>query len=125
MALVGLRVNGRLYEVACDDGQEDHLRMLADEVDDRMRALVKAMGMHPGEGMALLLTALTMADEIIENRKENQEVATEVQRLASMVSDDNRMGQEGRMVEIEQAMATTLEEIALRIEKIADQVEMR
>ncbi len=125
MAIVGLRIHGRQYEVACDDGQEDHLRMLADEVDDRMRTLVRNMGASPGADMAMMLTALTMADEIIENRKENKEIAAEVHRLAGLVNDDKHMGQEGRMVEIEQAMATTLEEIAQRIEKIADQVEMR
>ena len=125
MALVGLRINNRQYEVACDDGQEDHLRMLADEIDDRIRALIAGLGTHPGESMTMLMAALTMADEIIENRKENQEIAREVQRLASVVNDDSRDSQEGRMVEIEHAMATTLGEIAARIEKIADQVEMR
>jgi len=125
MALVTLRINSRHYDVACDDGQEDHLRTLADEIDDRMRALVRAMGSNPGESMALLLTALTMADEILENKRENRAVADEVQRLASLVNDDKQLGQEGRMVEIEHAMAITLDEIALRIEKIADQVEMR
>lgn len=125
MATVTLRISGRHYEVACDDGQEDHLRMLADEIDERVRAIISGMGHHPGEGMVMLMAALTMADEIVDNRRENREIADEVQRLAGLVNEDSRAGQEGRMVEIEQAMATTLEEIALRIEKIADQVEMR
>lgn len=125
MAVLSVRINGRHYEVACDDGQEDHLRVLADEVDERLRRIVRGMGGGLGEPMAFLLTALTMADEIIENRKENREIAQEVQRLAAIVNDDRRGEQEGRMVEIEHAMATTLEEIALRIEKIADQIEIR
>ncbi|NBO19568.1 MAG: cell division protein ZapA [Proteobacteria bacterium] len=125
MAVLNVRINGKHYEVACDDGQEDHLRQLADEVDERMRRIVRGMGNALGEPMAFLLTALTMADEIIENRRENQEIAQEVQRLANIVNDDKRGEQEGRMVEIEHAMATTLEEIALRIEKIADQIEIR
>ncbi len=125
MALVSLRINARQYDVACDDGQEDHLRMLADEIDDRIRALVRGMGTNPGEGMALLMAALMMADEVVENKRENQEITEEVQRLASLVGDDKKLGQEERMVEIEHAMATTLEEIAQRIEKIADQVEIR
>ena len=33
--------------------------------------------------------------------------------------------QESRMAEIEAAMANTLDEIAIRIEKIADQIEIR
>jgi cell division protein ZapA len=125
MAIVQIRINGRSYDVACDDGQEDHLGVLADEIDGRVRDLVRAMGTHPGESMALLLTALTMADEVIENKKETANIAAEVQRLASLVNDDRKQEQEGRMVEIENAMAVTLEEIALRIEKIAEQIEIR
>lgn len=125
MAIVQIRINNRPYDVACDDGQEDHLGLLAEEIDERVRELVRAMGTHPGEAMSLLLTALTMADEILENKKENAKIAAEVQRLASLVNDDRKQEQEGRMVEIENAMAVTLEEIALRIEKIADQIEIR
>ena len=125
MAVVGLRINGRQYEVVCDDGQEDHLRMLADEISDRMRSLLRNMGANPGGDMAMMLTALTMADEIIENKKENQDLATEVRRLASLLNADKQREHEGQMVEIEQSMVAKLEEIAIRIEKIADQVEMR
>lgn len=125
MAIVQVRINGRHHDVACDDGQEEHLRFLADEVDERVRRLVRSMGGAVTEPMAFLLTALTMADEIIEYRRENHEVAREVQRLAQLVNDDQKLQQEGRMVEIEHAMAVTLEEIASRIEKIADQIEIR
>lgn len=124
MAITTVRINGRHHEVACDDGQEEHLRMLADEVDGRMRQLLKAFGTHPGEVTAFLLTALTMADEIFENRRENKEIGMEVQRLAGIMNDEKRNEQYDRMAEIEQAMAGTLEEIAQRIEKIADQVEI-
>lgn len=125
MAVLQVRINGRHYDVACDDGQEDHLRLLADEVDERMRRLVRGMGgMGTGlsEPTAFLLTALTMVDEIMEYRKENKEIAGEVQRLASIVNDDRKQEQDSRMADIEQAMAITLEEIAQRIEKIADQI---
>lgn len=124
MALIRIRINNREYDVACDDGQEDHLRALAGEVDGRVRGLVRSMGANPGESMALALIALTMADEIIENKRETSKIAAEVQRLAALVNDDRKMEQEGRMYEIENAMAVTLDEIALRIEKIAEQVEL-
>lgn len=124
MALIRIRINSREYDVACDDGQEDQLRALASEVDGRVKALVRSMGANPGESIALALTALTMADEIIENKKETAKIAAEVQRLAAFMNEDNKREQEGRMLEIENAMAVTLEEIALRIEKIAEQVEV-
>ncbi len=71
MTTVTIKVGGRDYRVACDDGQEEQLRFLADEVDDRVQALTFGLDNNPGEGMALLLAALTMSDELIELKKEN------------------------------------------------------
>ena len=124
MAIVNIRINGREHQVACDDGQEEQLQFLAEEVDDRVKSILRGMGTNPGEVMALLLASLTMADELIENKKEIEHIAAEVQRLASLVNDDRKIEQDDRMVEIENAMAITLEEIAMRIEKIADQIEV-
>ena len=72
MTAVTIKVGGRDYRVACDDGQEDHLQFLADEVDDRVQSLLFGMGNNPGEGMTLLMAALTMADELAELKRENQ-----------------------------------------------------
>ena len=36
MPLVNVMVNGRAYTIACDDGEEDHLRELAGIVDAKM-----------------------------------------------------------------------------------------
>lgn len=121
MAVVHIRINGRDYSIACDDGQEEQLRLLADEVDERIRSLVFRMGGNPGEEMALLLTALTMADEIIENKKEIEKMAGE-RKLNRSPAPDRRS--EERIQEIEAAMSATLEDIAQRIEKIAEQVEI-
>lgn len=118
MTAVTIRVGDRDYRIACDDGQEEHLRFLADEVDDRVRSLLFGMNNNPGEAMALLMTALTMADELTELKKENE-------RLSARAPLDMGEADEQRMREMEAAMAATLDEIAGRIEKIADQVEIR
>src|SRR6266851_5204775 len=39
MGQVSVTINGRLYRMACDDGQENHLARLAYEHDQRMRRL--------------------------------------------------------------------------------------
>jgi cell division protein ZapA len=70
MAIVAINVGGREYNLACDDGQEEHLCRLADEVDGRMRSLSERMGGRLSENMGLLLTAITMADELIENKRQ-------------------------------------------------------
>ena len=122
MAIVHIRVGNREYDVACDDGQEDHLRLLADDVDERVRSLLYSMGQGANENLALLLTALTMADEIIENKKEIREVAQEVARLSRQLEAERT---HNHAAEMEAAMAHTLDDIALRIEKIAEQIEIQ
>jgi cell division protein ZapA len=122
MAIVHIRVGNREYDVACDDGQEDHLRLLADDVDERVRSLLYNMGQSANENLALLLTALTMADEIIENKKEIRAVAQEVAGLSRQLEAERT---HNHMAEMEAAMAHTLDDIALRIEKIAEQIEIQ
>lgn len=123
MAVVTIRVGGRDYQVACDDGQEEQLRFLADDVDDRVRLLIHRMGGSPGEFMALLLTTLTMSDELIENKKEIEKCLGEIRKLRSYTDQQAKQDPDNRIAQMEVAMAVTLEEIAARIEKIADGVE--
>ena len=122
MAIVHIRVGNREYDVACDDGQEDHLRLLADDVDERVRSLLFNMGQSANENLALLLTSLTMADEIIENKKEIRAIAHEVAGLSRQLEAERT---HNHLAEMEAAMAHTLDDIAVRIEKIAEQIEIQ
>ena len=63
MAQLSLKINGYAYTVGCVDGQEDHLRAMSAEVEDRM-GRIKAMGGQSGEARMLVLAALLMADEL-------------------------------------------------------------
>ena len=62
MPLVNVMVNSRAYTIACDDGEEDHLRDLASHVDDKVRELLGSVG-QVGESRLLLMAALLVADE--------------------------------------------------------------
>ena len=119
MTAVTIKVGGRDYRIACDDGQEEHLRFLADEVDERLQSLLFGMGNDPGEGVTLLMTALTMADELIEIKKENERLARGVKVNGASAHDESRIR------EMEAVMAATLDEIASRIERMAERVEVR
>lgn len=103
MATLTILVNGRQYSLACDDGQEEHLRRLADEVDERARSLTSRMNGQATEVMGLLLASLTLADELIETKRKT--IPKEVYN--------------------EDAVAQTINEIAARIENIADSLEIR
>ena len=62
MPLVNVMVNARAYTIACDDGEEEHLKMLAAHVDEKVRELLGTVG-QVGEQRLLLMAALLIADE--------------------------------------------------------------
>lgn len=125
MAAVPIRINAKEYLIACDDGQEEHLRALSFDLDERIQQLAYQMGGNPGEVMSLLLAGLMMADEAIENKKEIDRLSREVRQLTQHMAQVRPAADPLRMGELEGVMLDTLNEIAGRIEKMAAQVALR
>lgn len=69
MAQIPLTINDRRYDVTCDDGQEGHLRKLAEHLDERVRDLAGSLG-PVGEGRLLVMASLHVADELFEAYKQ-------------------------------------------------------
>src|ERR1700722_18687477 len=62
MPLVNVMVNNRAYTIACDDGEEPHLKELAAHVDEKAREVLASVG-QVGDARMLLMAALLIADE--------------------------------------------------------------
>jgi cell division protein ZapA len=73
MAQVSVRINGRHYQVACEDGQEAHLQKLAAYIDDRVAELVRDVG-QVGDARLLVMAALLIADELADAYDELEEL---------------------------------------------------
>jgi cell division protein ZapA len=67
MAFVDVDIAGRRYNVACRDGEEEHLRGLASLVDRRAHDAATALGSLT-EARQLLFAALLIADDLKEAR---------------------------------------------------------
>jgi cell division protein ZapA len=65
MAQVSVRINGRHYQVACEDGQEAHLQKLAAYIDERVSELVRDVG-QVGDARLVVMAALLIADELAD-----------------------------------------------------------
>lgn len=65
MPLVNIMVNNRAYAVACDEGEEDHLRELATQVDGKVRELMGSVG-QVGDARLILMAALLIADDCVD-----------------------------------------------------------
>jgi len=65
MSQVSVTINGRQFRMACEDGQEDHLRQLGRELDERIVALRGQFG-EIGDARLTVMAALMVADELAE-----------------------------------------------------------
>lgn len=114
MARVSITVNGNTYDIACADGEEQHILDLAGVLDGRVVELVSAIG-QAGEARLLAMSGLLMSDELVELKEEVQRLRAEAEvapqpALAAPSIDENRV-------------ASVLEAMAGRIETIADGLE--
>jgi cell division protein ZapA len=68
MPQVTVTINGRNFRMACEDGQEDHLRQLAKDLDDRIVALRGQFG-EIGDARLTVMAALMIADQLSETER--------------------------------------------------------
>ena len=114
MARVSITINANTYDIACADGEEQHILDLAGVLDGRVAELVAAIG-QAGEARLLAMAGLLMSDELAELKDEVQRLRAEAEVTPVMPPaapgvDENRV-------------ASVLEALAGRIETIAQRVE--
>lgn len=69
MGQITVTVHGRAYDLVCGDDDERHVKDLARYVDHRIAALAEGLRSRRSavdEGRMLLMTCLTLADELSE-----------------------------------------------------------
>lgn len=103
MTNVNLQIGGRTFSVACAAGEEDHITSLGRMIDTKLHAMGGAAGQT--ETRTLLFAALLLADELHEAQH-----GTGTPVPPSPPRED-------------EALAATLEGIALRLEKCASHLE--
>lgn len=101
MAQVTVNINGRNFDIACDDGQEQRVAALAREIDRRVAELARSVG-QVGENRLLLMAGLIVADELSELRD----------KVARLEADS--AGDKG-----EAELTDRLDRLARRVEAIA------
>ena len=111
MAQVSITINGRGYQIACDDGQEEHLRRLAAYVDRRVAELVAAMG-QIGDQRLLVMASLLVADELSDVTAERDDALRRIQAKES--AENGTAAAADAMME---RITQRLTDIAVRLER--------
>jgi cell division protein ZapA len=80
VAQVNVSINSRQYRMACEDGQEDHLRQLAKDLDDRINTLRGKFG-EIGDSRLVVMAALMIADDGAETGRKLRRLEQEMAAL--------------------------------------------
>jgi cell division protein ZapA len=111
MGQVSVDINGRRFQVACDDGQEDHVRELGAYVDGKVRQIAEQVG-QVGDPRLLLMASLLITDELYELRQGGGDAAASVG--AGMTGGASAV--EERAAQVLEGTADRLQDIAARLE---------
>jgi cell division protein ZapA len=116
MAQVTVIINGRQFRLACEEGQEAHLKRLAGELDRRIGELRTQFG-EIGDNRLTIMAALMVADEVAESGARLRKLEEE---LASL--NEARVASAEHAKATQAAIVAALNSAAERIEKLTRQL---
>ena len=82
MANVNITFNGKEFLLSCDDGQEEHLVELSEQLNNKFAGLKSELG-SIGENKLLLITSIKIMDEYFETKKKIEEKKKELNDLSN------------------------------------------
>ena len=90
MANVNIKFNGKDFLLSCEDGQEEHLLELAENLNKRFTELKQSLG-NIGENKLLIISSISIMDEYFETKKKVDEQKKELENLKSKFKELNKL----------------------------------
>lgn len=112
MSEVNVTINARQYRMACENGQEQHLLTLSEDLDKRIGQLRASFG-EVGDTRLTVMAALTVADELAEAGKTIRRLEEELGALK-----DARVTASDRTQATQVALVAAFNSAAARIESL-------
>ena len=113
MGQVNVKISGKTYRMACDDGEEDHLSALGDRLNDTIEFLREQFG-EIGDQRLAVMAAITMADQSSETERRLKQLEGVIAGL-----DEARAALVERQEATEDRIARSIEALATRLETVA------
>lgn len=113
MSQVNVTINGKIYRIACDDGQESHLNSLAGRLDSAIQHLRNAFG-EIGDQRLTVMAAIMVMDEASETERRLAAAEAELAQLRDVrgAVAERLAAEEARFAERVHAAAERLERLA-------------
>ena len=119
MPQVTVTIAGRNYRMACDEGQEEHLRNLSQMLDGKIEDIRSSFG-EIGDMRLTVMAAIMLADEIAENQRRIARLEAEIDAIR-----ENEGSESGRLLDQEKEATQLLGRMADRMEKVAQDINQR
>jgi cell division protein ZapA len=116
MSQVNATIAGRQFRLACEDGQEEHLQLLAKDIDARIANLREKFG-EIGDTRLTVMAALTVADELSEATRRLRRLEEDVAAMqdARVVSADRAKAASAAVVHAFNSAAERIEGITKKL----------
>ena len=116
MAQVNVKISGKTYRMACDDGEEERLADLAERLNNAIEQLRGRFG-EIGDQRLTVMAAIMFADQYVETARRLHEIEAEVASLGQAHADAVR-----RQALADAGTAGAIEAVAGRVESIAARI---
>ena len=113
MATVAVTIAGRSYRMACGEGEEARLQELGRHVDAALAGLRKGFG-EVGDNRLVIMTAITVADELFDTRRRLAEAEEKLAGFATTRSEGEAI-RDALALEV----ADSLDTASARLERLA------
>lgn len=120
MPEVQIEVGGRIFEVACQEGEQHFLQTAAKMLDGEASVLVSQAGRIP-EGRMLLMSGLMLADKTAGVEDKLREAEAKLAAAEKEIADLKAAGPETvEVARVPGEVTDTLSELAARAEALAE-----
>jgi len=116
MGQVNVTISGKTYRMACDDGQEEHLETLGQQLGETIELLRGQFG-EIGDQRLTVMAAITLADRYSEAERRVAHLEAEVSGL-----EEARAAITERADLRENDVAEAMETLAERLESLASRL---
>ncbi len=119
MAQVNVTIDGKTYRMACDEGQEQHLEMLASRFDRYVGHLKEGFG-EIGDNRLTVMAGIMVMDELVEMQKKIKGIESELETLRK--TRDEALSKADKN---DAALTSVLAEMAERLENVAGKLAVK
>lgn len=116
MVHVSVTIDGKTYRMACDEGQEDHLRDLGEKLNTAIQGLKEGFG-EVGDQRLAIMAGIMMADELAESQKLAAGLQAEIDSLK-----ESRRSLIDRYQATEETLGRALVEVSERVKGLSDKL---